>query len=96
MILKDNFTKEYASTEIEPTDNEKEYVFSILHTLDETSPDYTNVNGVTFCDCVERIEEDVQMDMFVVPIPFVEEDFEEERNISIILCTNCGKWSMCD
>lgn len=112
MLKKENFKGVYPSSEEEPSDEEVEYVFSILETIDVSNPDYINVQGDTGCYCAERTLDEhianfgddpefkyVAPDIwsFVVDATFEEvEDTEDERILYIVYCTECHSWKLCD
>jgi hypothetical protein len=100
VLNKTNFTHEYAATEIEPTDKEKEYVFNNLEQIDFENPIHVikHYNCYIGCPCSkdDELSEDVDVFMYLIDIPFVVENFEEERTLNVLYCTKCHSWSLCD
>ena len=63
---------------------------SIIGSIDVSSNQYSDVQGDTGCDCEDEIW------MYPVLIPFLVEDFEEERVLWILYCPECHSWTLCD
>lgn len=70
------------------------HVFGVLKSIDINSPDYTGIHGCSYCDC--EADHDNDLCLFFVSIPFTVLNFEEERTLSIINCSECQKWALCD
>lgn len=99
----DGFTYAYASTYIKPTETEIALVKANLKGIVAKSPNSViKNNGVVECNCINEDEdewENYYLYIWHVGIPYEFSPLDpedEEREISIIQCSNCGKWALCD
>jgi len=91
-VLKENFTVVYAAGDHEPTDNEMDYLFSQLP-LSKKDFDFTLHKHS--CEIPCNCNEDTLVYGFKFESPYPDEDIEN-RQLTVLLCSNCGKWSACD
>lgn len=99
LLTKENHVNSYASTEEDPSDGEIEYVYSILDWLNEQS--YDNFTSHAYChiEC-ECKNNDISVYDWRIVIPEevagMDPEEDDERILSVIQCSNCGKWALCD
>jgi activator of HSP90 ATPase len=98
MIKKENFTHAYAATSEEPTHKEIEYVLSILPEIETRECHFVleHYNCNISCGCDKKEDSDSGVLGFNIEIPEEISDSEDDRILSILQCTNCGKWALCD
>lgn len=106
MIIKEDFTIAYASTVTKPSAREIEYVKEHLEEICSNACNRAlKHSGVIECPCVgpHESEDDNNYDLLVwdveIPIEIAVEPDEyegDERLLSILQCSNCGKWALCD
>ena len=95
-IMKENFIERYAATEEAPTDEEEAWIFSQLPMVVEDVVLSKPLLSSLHCEHEEEDELDVYVVPFDSPLQTSGQEEYEERQIHIIACSVCSKWSLCD
>ena len=95
---KEKLTNIYAATTDEPTDREVEWV--IENFSEKDAPVLAVIPGGSpevYCECYEDVYVlEVMLDEEATDVPRGEWQFEDGRQLKVLVCEKCGSWALCD